>query len=86
MARANGRIARKRIGGPGSGAARERAEFRWLALNRQQYAGRWVALDGNTLLAVGDTARDVYAAIASHEGTPLVTRIEAEGEAYFAGW
>ena len=69
-----------------NGAERERSEFRWLALNRQRYAGRWVALDGNTLLAVGDSAREVYAAIASHEGTPLVTRVEPEDEVYFAGW
>ena len=69
-----------------NGAARERAEFEWLALNRQRYAGRWVALDWNTLLAVGDSAREVYAAIAGHEGTPLVTRVEPEDEVYFAGW
>lgn len=67
-------------------AARERSEFRWLALNRQRYAGRWVALDGNTLLAVGDSAREVYAAIASHGGTPLVTRVEPGDVVYFAGW
>jgi hypothetical protein len=67
-------------------AERERLEFRWLALNRQQYAGRWVALDGNRLLAVGDSAREVYAAIASDEVTPLVTRVEPEDEVYFAGW
>jgi hypothetical protein len=67
-------------------AARERSEFRWLALNRQRYAGRWVALDGNALLAVGDSAREVYAAITSREGTPLVTRVEPEDGVYFAGW
>jgi len=67
-------------------AARERSEFKWLALNRQLYVGRWVALDGNRLLAVGDSAREVYAAIASHGGTPLVTRVEPGDVVYFAGW
>jgi hypothetical protein len=73
-------------GDAANGAERERSEFRWLALNRQQYAGRWVALDGGALLAVGDSAREVYAAIASHEGTPLVTRVDPQDEIHFAGW
>jgi antitoxin (DNA-binding transcriptional repressor) of toxin-antitoxin stability system len=67
-------------------AERERTEFRWLALNREGYAGRWVALDGDQLLAVGDSAREVYAATANHPRTPLVTRVEPEDELYFAGW
>jgi antitoxin (DNA-binding transcriptional repressor) of toxin-antitoxin stability system len=69
-----------------NGAERGRAELRWLARNRQRYAGRWVALDGDQLLAVGDTAREVYAATANHPRTPLVTRVEREDELYFAGW
>jgi antitoxin (DNA-binding transcriptional repressor) of toxin-antitoxin stability system len=69
-----------------NGAERERTEFRWLALNKQRYVGRWVALDGDRLLAVGDSAREVYVAIANHAQTPLVTRVESEDEAYFAGW
>jgi len=71
---------------PVRSAERELTEFEWLALNRQRYAGRWVALDGDELLAVGDSAREVYAAIANHERTPLVTRVEPEDEVYFAGW
>lgn len=69
-----------------NGAERERTEFKWLALNRERYAGRWVALDGDELLAVGGSAREVYAAIANHRRTPLVTRVEPEDEVYFAGW
>jgi antitoxin (DNA-binding transcriptional repressor) of toxin-antitoxin stability system len=72
--------------GTDSGAERERMEFRWLALNRHQYAGRWVALDGDRLLAVGDSAQEVYALIGDHRRTPLVTRIEPEEELSFAGW
>ncbi len=71
---------------PVNGAERSQSEFKWLAENRQQYAGRWVALDGDTLLAVGDSAREVYAAISNHEGIPLVTRVEPAEEIYFAGW
>ncbi len=69
-----------------NGSERAQLEFAWLAENRQRYAGRWIALEGNTLLAVGDSAREVYAAIANHVGTPLVTRVEPEDEHYFAGW
>ena len=67
-------------------AERARSEFRWLAENRDRYSGRWIALDGNRLLAVGDSAREVYAAIVNYDGTPLVTRVEASQETYFAGW
>jgi antitoxin (DNA-binding transcriptional repressor) of toxin-antitoxin stability system len=73
------------IGDP-VGRQRERTEFKWLALNRERYAGRWVALEGDRLLAVGDSGREVYAAIANQGRTPLVTRIEPEDEVYFAGW
>ena len=64
----------------------ELSELRWLALNGQRYAGHWVALEGHALLAVGDSAREVYAAIARHGGTPLVTRVEPEELVPFAGW
>jgi hypothetical protein len=67
-------------------ADRARLEFTWLAENRERYKGRWIALEGNRLLAVGASAREVYAAIANHMGTPLVTRVEPAEEAYFAGW
>lgn len=72
--------------GARNGAERDRLELQWLALNRQRYSGRWVALDGDALLAVGNSAREVYAAVASHEGVPLVMRLEPEDEAFFAGW
>ena len=30
-------------------------EYEWLAANRDEYDGKYVALDGNTLVAVGDS-------------------------------
>jgi hypothetical protein len=65
---------------------RQMSELSWLETHREQFAGRWVALDGNTLLAVGNSAREVYAAITENKGTPLVTYVERENEPYFAGW
>jgi len=67
-------------------AERARLEFRWLAENAERYVGRWVALEGDRLVAVGDSAREVYAAIANLEGTPLVTRVGPREETFFAGW
>jgi antitoxin (DNA-binding transcriptional repressor) of toxin-antitoxin stability system len=69
-----------------SGAEHEPTELKWLAVNQERYAGRWVALEGDRLLAVGDSAREVCAATANHPRTPLVTRVEPEDEVYFAGW
>jgi hypothetical protein len=52
-------------------------EFRWLSEHAREYAGQWVALDGDRLIAHGPDARDVYAA-ADADGAylPLVTRVE----------
>jgi hypothetical protein len=74
------------VGEAANGMTREQSEFNWLALNREHYAGRWVALDGDRLLADGKSGREVYAAIANHGRIPLVTRVEPEDEPYFAGW
>jgi hypothetical protein len=73
-------------GGASRPARVEVSELEWLALNRAKYAGRWVALQGDALLAVGDSAREVYSAIAGREGVPLVTRVDSEEESPFAGW
>ena len=64
-----------------------RREFRWLAEHQREYADRWVALDGDTLLAVGNSARDVYSRIPERRGrVPLVTKVERADDVYFAGW
>lgn len=58
-------------------AAKWELERRWLEDNRQVYAGRWVALDGDQLLAAGSNAREVYAALkAAGISGSLVTRVE----------
>jgi squalene cyclase len=74
------------VGDAAKEVERQMSELSWLETHREQFAGRWVALEGNALLAVGDSAREVYAAIARHEGAPLVTRIEPEEQLPFAGW
>lgn len=74
------------VGDASKEVERQVSELSWLKTHREQFAGRWVALEGDALLAVGDSAREVYAAIARHEGAPLVTRVEPEEQHPFAGW
>ncbi len=41
-------------------ANRSAKSLRWLDENRERYAGQWVALDGNRLIASGPTAEEVF--------------------------
>ena len=41
-------------------ANRSTKSLRWLHENREKYAGQWVALDGERLIASGPTAKEVY--------------------------
>jgi Family of unknown function (DUF5678) len=51
--------------------------LQWIAEHAREYAGQWVALDGDRLIAHGKDARKVYAA-ANADGAylPLVDLIE----------
>lgn len=62
-----------------------RQEINWLAANKHRYAGRWIALEGDHLLAVGATSREVFAQLRDCDSPPLVIRIE-ENDLSFAGW
>ena len=52
-------------------------ELRWLKDHAREYAGQWVALDGNRLIAHGPDAKAVFAA-ADADGAylPLVSQVE----------
>ncbi|HMV47494.1 MAG TPA: DUF5678 domain-containing protein [Blastocatellia bacterium] len=52
-------------------------EMQWLIDHARAYAGQWVALDGDRLIAHGPDAKEVYAA-ANADGAylPLVTQVE----------
>jgi hypothetical protein len=61
------------------------AELRWLIKHRNEYAGQWVALDGDKLIASGPNASLVYeAARESGVALPLVTEVEASDELAFS--
>lgn len=53
-------------------------DFRWLKANREQYKGKWVALLGGDLLAVGGSMKEVLSAIRAQQiqGAPLVHKVE----------
>lgn len=62
-------------------------EMQWLNEHRAEYAGQWVALDGDHLISHSDNAREVFAA-AELAGVrlPLVVRVESPDELPFGGW
>ncbi len=78
----------ERPAGPGEWMERDRtfqSAMAWLAENRERYAGKWIALQGAELIAVGDTGKEVYAQVAGQGVPPLVIRVEEE-DPPFAGW
>jgi len=65
---------------------RSAKSLRWLHENREKYAGQWVALDGDRLIASGTTAKEVYAR-AKAEGveTPFVELVTDQEQMPFTG-
>lgn len=61
-------------------------ELGWIASHRREYAGQWVALVGDRLLAHGNTGREVFAAVAQLVERPLVIKIDEEEQRAFGGW
>ena len=61
-------------------------EMQWLSAHQHEYAGQWVALKGNRLIAHGASAQEVYAAAdAAGVEMPLVTRVDDPHAPPFAG-
>ncbi len=63
-------------------------EMQWLTDHSAEYAGQWVALDGNRLLAHGEVAREVYMAARDIGiSLPLIVRVDAPDQQLpFGGW
>jgi Family of unknown function (DUF5678) len=60
-----------------------RRELQWLATHAREYAGQWVALDGDRLIAHGPHHHEVWAAAeASGVYLPLVTFVENPDRVY----
>ena len=59
----------------------------WIERHRDMYLGQWVALEGDTLVAHGTNAREVYLAArqAGIDG-PYIVHITPEADPYIGGW
>jgi hypothetical protein len=64
---------------------RER-EAAWVDEHRDEYMGRWVAVEGDTMVAHGDDARAVYkAAREAGIDIPYVVHVKQREEAFMGG-
>ena len=62
-------------------------EFEWLRTNGPQYAGKWVAIEGDQLISVGESAKSVMdQARAQGVEHPLLSHIPREPRLPFGGW
>lgn len=62
-------------------------EQAWLNQHGSQYAGQWVALDGNRLIRAGATIKEVHeAAIAAGIDDALIVLVESPNALPFAGF
>lgn len=69
-------------------AARKRAQhLAWLKAHREEYAGRYVALDGERLVGSGATMREAHEQ-ARQQGVehPFLTHVSSVNDAPFGGW
>lgn len=67
--------------------ARREREMRWLSEHEAEYAGEWLALDGDRLLSHGTDPRKVYAeARAAGVEVPFVVFAEKADEFQWGGW
>lgn len=62
-------------------------ESAWVERNRDKYLGQWVALEGDTLIAHGVNAREVYLAARQAGITgPYIVQTKPKVAAYIGGW
>jgi hypothetical protein len=59
----------------------------WLKAHREEYAGKYVALDGDRLVGAGATIREAHEQ-ARRQGVehPFLTHISSVNDAPFGGW
>jgi hypothetical protein len=61
-------------------------EWEWIAQHKQEYAGQWVALEGDHLVAASPTRGELSTAIKAAGATlPLIHRIAAPDELPYIG-
>lgn len=61
-------------------------EFAWIEEHKREYAGQWVALDGDRLIAASPDRLDISAAIkAADSKRPLIHRISSPDDLPYIG-
>jgi hypothetical protein len=58
-------------------------EIAWLDEHRAEYAGKWVAISGNELLASGENAKEVFAHV---KDTLPVMVVKVDEDLPWGGW
>ena len=62
-------------------------ELEWIRRHQAEYPGKWVALEGDQLVAIGNGAREVReAALAKGFALPLLVHVPDEPDLPFGGW
>ena len=62
-------------------------EGNWVERHRDKYLGQWVALEGDTLIAHGANAREVYlAARQAGIAGPYIVHVTPKADPYIGGW
>jgi hypothetical protein len=65
----------------------QQKQMRWLAQHRAEYAGQWVALDGDQLICHGTNNREVLAQVRKlGVKIPFVAYLEPLDALPFGGW
>src|SRR6267378_3907598 len=61
-------------------------EGNWVERHRDEYLGQWVAIEGDTVIAHGPNAREVYlAACEAGIAAPYIIHITPQGDPYIGG-
>lgn len=64
-----------------------RREYEWINQHQDEYAGRYVALVGDRLVAHAATLRELHKLVRNTQAhRPFFARIEAKDELPFGGW
>jgi len=68
-------------------SCRLKASMLWISQHRAEFAGRWVSLDGDRLVASGEDAKSVFdAAREAGVAVPFLEQVSEDEGAFMAGW
>jgi len=72
---------------PDAPAEKRARRMAWLKAHREEYAGQYVALDGDRLVGSGATIREAHNQARRHGvPDPFLTHVSSASDAPFGGW